>query len=68
MEITNELIKDTLNQLINSNLAYTSTDQIKYIILSKSEYDAFAKQLGENLGYDPTKVKVIRGLPLFGTY
>ena len=68
MEITNELIKDTLNQLINSNLAYTSTDQIKYIILSKSEYDAFAKHLGENLGYDPTKVKVISGLPLFGTY
>jgi len=68
MEITNKLIKETLDQLVNSNLAYTSTNQIKYIILSKSEYDAFAKHLGENLGYDPTKVKVIRGLPLFGTY
>lgn len=64
MEITNELIKDALDQLVNSNLAYTSTNQIKYIILSKSEYDTFAKHLGDNLGYDPTKVKVIRGLPL----
>lgn len=68
MKITNELIKETLDQLVNSNLAYTSTDQIKYIILSKSEYDTFTKHLGENCGYDSTKVKVIRGLPLFTTY
>ena len=68
MKITNKLIKDTLNQLVDSNLAYTSTDQIKYLILSESEYDKFTKHLGDNLGYDPTKVKIIRGLPLLGTY
>jgi len=68
MEITNELIKEALDTLINSHLAYTNTNQIKYIVLSKSEYDISSKHLGENCGYDPTKVKVIRGLPLFGTY
>ena len=68
METTNELIKKTLDQLVDSNLAYLGTDQIKYIILSKTEYDVFSPHLGENCGYDPTKVKVIRGLPLFNKY
>lgn len=65
MEITNELIKETLDQLVNSHLTYTNTNNTKFIILSNSEYDTFTKHLGENCGYDPTKVKVIRGLPLF---
>ena len=65
MEITNKLIKDTLDQLVNNNF---DTSQVQYLLLSESEYNAFAKHLGENLGYDPTKVKVIRGLPLFCTY
>lgn len=68
MKITNELIKQTVDQLIECQLAYESTDKIQYLLLSESEYDRFFKYLGENLGYDPTKVKVIRGLPLFGTY
>lgn len=68
MKITNKLIKDTLNQLVNSHLEYINNDQTQYLILSESEYDKFTKHLGDNLGYDPTKVKIIRGLPLFGTY
>lgn len=62
----NNLIKDTVDRLLDSSWTYTDSNQVKYLMLSESEYNKFAKHLGENLGYDPVKVKVIKGLPLFG--